>query len=162
SENVRERIERLYHRSAEVIYPPVDYDFYSAPVPSTTSGTNGGDDFYLIVTALAPYKRVELALEAVQKLNRPLVVIGEGQQSRACRQCAGNNVLLLGWLSNEELRRYSGRARSVLFPGEEDFGIVPLEAMAAGCPVIALGKGGALETVVAGETGLFFETPTVP
>lgn len=158
SENVRTRIRRIYQRDAEVVYPPVDTDFYAAePLLSASEKS----DFYLIVSALAPYKRLDLALDACAKRGKRLVIIGEGQESAALRARAGANVEFRGWGSGRELRDYYRRARALLFPGEEDFGIVPLEAMAAGCPVIALGKGGALETVVEGESGFFFQDPTV-
>jgi glycosyltransferase involved in cell wall biosynthesis len=158
SENVRGRIQRLYHRDAQVIYPPVDYDFYAAePVFNAAEKS----DFYLVVSALAPYKRIDLAVEACRRLKKKLVVIGDGQESRALRALAGPDVQFLGWRSGLELRDYYRRAKGLLFPGEEDFGIVPLEAMAAGCPVLAFGKGGALETVVHGETGFFFQDLTV-
>ena len=155
SENVRERIRRLYHREASVIYPPADVEFYSQGRADRNT-----DPFYLIVSALAPYKRVEVALEAFRRLGKKLVIIGEGQESRVLRQKAGEHVQFLGWRSNEELRTYYQTARALIFPGEEDFGIVPVEAMAVGCPVIAFKKGGALETVVENKTGIFFDSST--
>ncbi len=162
SENVSERIKRIYWRNSVVIYPPVDYEFYSKDVRSPTSdvGRRTSDGFYLIVSALAPYKNVDVALEAFRRLGKRLVIIGEGQESQKLKHSAGPHIEFLGWRANEELRSYYQSARALVFPGEEDFGIVPVEAMAAGCPVIALGKGGALETVIEGKTGVFFETPT--
>jgi glycosyltransferase involved in cell wall biosynthesis len=158
SENVRDRIQRLYRRDAKVIYPPVDYDFYSTPASRPVPGER--EPFYLIVSALAPYKRVDIAIEAFRRMKKKLVVIGEGQESRALRACAGPGIEFLGWLTNPELRAYYQKARALLFPGEEDFGIVPLEAMSAGCPVIAYRKGGALETVEENKTGVFFDQQT--
>ena len=155
SKNVQERIKRLYHRESDVIYPPVDVEFYSKNSPQVR------EDFYLIVSALAPYKRVDIAIEAFRQMNKRLVIVGEGQESQALRRLAGPKTEFLGWRSNEELRSYYQLARALIFPGEEDFGIVPVEAMAAGCPVIALAKGGALETVQEGKTGLFFNQPSV-
>jgi glycosyltransferase involved in cell wall biosynthesis len=165
SENVRERIQRLYKRDATVLYPPVDVDFYGAQGPK--SDVRSPDlaprtsDFYLIVSALAPYKRLDIAIETFRRLNKKLVIIGEGQNSKALREQAGPLTEFRGWCSNDELRAAYQQAKALIFPGEEDFGIVPVEAMAAGCPVIAYRKGGALETVVEGQTGLFFDAQTV-
>ena len=157
SENVRQRIQTLYKRDAQVLYPPVDFDFFAAlPLLATKEKS----DFYLVVSALAPYKRIDLAIAACQQIGKKLVIIGDGQENRALRAVAGPHVQFLGWRSGDELRDYYRRAQGLLFPGEEDFGIVPLEAMAAGCPVIAFRKGGALETVIENETGLFFNEHT--
>lgn len=147
---VAERIFRIYHRDAEVIHPPVDTEFYSSvrriPV-----------EYYLFAGQLIPYKHPELAVEACRRLGRPLVVVGEGPMRPQLEElAAGGNVTFAGRVSDEALRRYYAGARALLFPGCEDFGIVPVEAQAAGTPVIALGRGGALETVRGGETGLFF------
>src|SRR5207249_4227534 len=125
-----------------------------------TEGEGKSEPFYLVVSALAPYKRVDIAIEAFRRLGKKLVVIGEGQDGKALRQGAGPNVEFRGWLSDEELRSHYQACRALIFPGEEDFGIVPVEAMAAGCPVIALLKGGALETVREDVTGVFFNEPT--
>jgi glycosyltransferase involved in cell wall biosynthesis len=157
SENVRARIRRIYHRDASVIYPPVDVDFYSVRASRSDAGRRTSDDFYLIVSALAPYKRVDIALEAFRRMNKKLIIIGEGQESRALKETCGPLAEFRGWLSDAELRSYYQRCRALLFPGEEDFGIVPLEAMAAGCPVIAYRKGGALETIAENRTGVFFD-----
>ncbi|HAK95369.1 MAG TPA: glycosyltransferase family 4 protein [Planctomycetes bacterium] len=156
--NVRDRLLRCYGRDAAVIHPPVDTEFYRPrDVPR--------EDFYLWVGALAPYKRIDLALEAFRGLDRRLIVIGSGQCERRARAAAPPNVQFLGWQPDEVLGESYCRARALIFPGEEDFGIVPLEAQACGCPVIAYGKGGALETVIdaaAGgreATGVFFGEP---
>ncbi len=156
--NVRDRLLRCYGRDAAVIYPPVDTDSYRPhDVPR--------EDFYLWVGALAPYKRIDLALAAFRGLDRRLVVIGSGQCERRARATAPPNVQFLGWQPDQVLKDYYCRARALIFPGEEDFGIVPLEAQACGCPVVAYGKGGALETVIdaaagGGEaTGVFFREP---
>src|SRR5258708_26901229 len=119
------------------------------------------DPFYLMVSALAPYKRVDIAMEDFRRLGKRLVIIGEGQDSQALRRAAGKNVEFRGWLSNEDLRLHYQTCEALIFPGEEDFGIVPVEAMAAGCPIIALRKGGVLETVAEGKTGFFFNDPTM-
>lgn len=147
---VAERIRRIYHRDSVVIHPPVDCTFFS-------EGTYDKKDYYLFVGQLIPYKRPDLALEACRRLGRKLVIAGEGNMAEELQKHAGNNVEFTGYVSGERLRRYYAEARALLFPGVEDFGIVPLEAQAAGTPVIALGAGGALETVLPGKTGLFFD-----
>jgi glycosyltransferase involved in cell wall biosynthesis len=158
SRTVRDRIRECYGRDSVVICPPVDTDFYTpAAVPR--------EDFYLVVSALAPYKRFDLAVEACSRLGRKLVVIGTGQDAAKLRASAGPGVAFLGWQPDEVIRDHLRRARALLFPGEEDFGIVPLEAQACGCPVIALGRGGATETVrapgeAADPTGVFFGEQT--
>jgi glycosyltransferase involved in cell wall biosynthesis len=140
SRTVQDRIRECYGRDSVIIYPPVDTDFYTpAAVPR--------EDFYLVVSALAPYKRFDLAIEACTRLGRKLKVIGSGQDARKLRATAGPGVEFLGWQSDEAIRDHLRRAKALLFPGEEDFGIVPLEAQACGCPVIAFGRGGATETV---------------
>jgi len=153
SENVRQRIQRHYHRDSTVIYPPVDTRAFSL---------NGRPrkDFFLMVTAFAPYKRIEVAIEAFNKLGLPLLIAGRGQEHDKLSSLAGPHVKLLGWVPDGALKVLYQEARALIFPGEEDFGMVPVEAQACGCPVIALGKGGALESVVQGQTGLFFREPT--
>ena len=159
SRHVATRIDRCYGRSAAVIYPPVDVQRFDV--------AEGDDDgFYLIVSALAPYKRLDLALQAAGRLDRRLLVVGTGPEERRLRALAGPGVELLGHRSDDEIAELYRRCRAVLFPGLEDFGIVPVEAMAAGRPVIAFAAGGALETVVppGGDrppTGLFFHAQTV-
>lgn len=141
SHHVRKRIQNFYNLSAEVIYPPVDTDFYS-PTGEPS------EDFFLMVSAFAPYKRLDLAVEAFNELGYPLKIIGEGQESKSLQQKASNNIEFLGWLSDEEIRSHYARCRAFIFPGEEDFGITPLEAQAMGRPVIAYSQGGVLETVI--------------
>jgi glycosyltransferase involved in cell wall biosynthesis len=158
SNTVRDRIRDCYDRDATVIYPPVDTDFYT---PSHQSR----EDFYLVVSALAPYKRFDLAIDACTRLGKKLVVIGSGQQAAKLKAAAGPNVSFLGWQSDESIRDHLRRAKALLFPGEEDFGIVPLEAHACGCPVIGFARGGLTETVkplgtVAEPTGVFFAEQT--
>jgi glycosyltransferase involved in cell wall biosynthesis len=155
---VQRRIRDCYGRDSLVIYPPVDTDFYT-PAPVLRQ------EHYLVVSAFAPYKRIDLAIEACQRLGRKLVVIGTGQAENKLRAAAGPEVTFLGWQSNEAIRDQMRRCRALLFPGVEDFGIVPVEAMACGTPVIALGQGGATETVVPPggrrpPTGLWFENQT--
>jgi len=158
SETVRARIRDCYGRDADVIYPPVDTDFY-------TPGSESREDFYLVVSALAPYKRFDLAVEACRKLGRKLVVIGSGQHAVKLRANAGPHVTFLGWQPDAVIRDHLRRAKALLFPGEEDFGIVPLEAQACGCPVIGFGRGGLTETVrplggATEPTGVFFAEQT--
>ncbi|HVK15867.1 MAG TPA: glycosyltransferase [Fimbriiglobus sp.] len=158
SETIRKRIRECYDRDSVVIYPPVDTDFYApAAVPR--------EDYYLVVSALAPYKRFDLAVEACNRLGRKLVVIGKGQEEAKLRTLAGATVTFLGWQPDEVIRDHYRRCRAVLFPAEEDFGIVPVEAQACGAPVIALGRGGATETVrplgaTAEPGGVFFAAQT--
>lgn len=153
SQHIRKRIRACYGRDSEVIYPPVDTRFY---VPEHRTQA---EDFYLVVSALTPYKRIDLAVQATKKLKKKLVVIGEGPERKRLEAMAGEGTVFLGWQPDEVLRDHYRRARALLFPGEEDFGIVPAEMQSAGGFVIAYGKGGALETVMDRETGLFFNEP---
>jgi glycosyltransferase involved in cell wall biosynthesis len=154
SHHVQQRIERFYGREADVVYPPVDTD-------RCTPDPNGGHDGYdLIVSALVPYKRVDLAVRTYTELGYPLRVIGTGTEFERLRAVAGANIQFTGWLSDDDILAAYRRCRFLVFPGEEDFGIVPVEAQACGKPVLAYAKGGALETVVATETGVFFDEQT--
>jgi glycosyltransferase involved in cell wall biosynthesis len=144
SETVRERIARCYGRDSRVIQPPVDTEFYT---PDGAPRTARRDGPYLVVSALVPYKRLDLAVTACSFLGRPLVVIGEGPERARLERLAGPHVTFLGWQPDEVIRDHYRRCKALLFPGEEDFGIVPVEALACGAPVIALGRGGAAETV---------------
>ena len=158
SKTIQQRILECYGRDSIVIYPPVDTDFYTpADVPR--------EDFYLVVSALAPYKRFDLAVDACRKLGKRLVVIGSGQESAKLQAGAGPTTTFLGWQPDDVIRDHFRRCVAVLFPAEEDFGIVPVEAQACGTPVIAFGKGGATETIRGlgelGPTGLFFTEQTV-
>lgn len=158
SRNVAARIHKHYRRDADVIYPPVD----------TAAGyiSDRVDDYYLVVTRLVDYKRVDIAIDACRKLGRRLRIVGDGPQFSALKKRAGKFVELLGHLSDGELREQYAHCRALLLPAEEDFGIVPIEAQSFGRPVIALGRGGALESVIgpfAGDevvphssTGMFF------
>lgn len=139
SANIAERIARHYGRTAEVVGVPVDLSRF---VPQ-----DGPREYDLVVGAFAPNKRVDLALEACRHLGRRLLVVGSGQETKRLLPLAGPQTEFLGWVDNAEVARLCAGARSLLFPGEEDMGIVPVEAMASGCPVVAFGKGGALESV---------------
>ena len=141
SRHVQKKIKDYYQRESTVITPPVNTRFYSPTGEAR-------EDFFLMVGALSPYKRVDLAVEAFNKLGYPLKVIGEGPEGATLRKMAASNVEFLGFIGGEQVRFHYARCRALVFPGEEDFGIVPLEAQAMGCPVIALGRGGALETVI--------------
>jgi len=156
SQTVRRRIKECYSRESAVVYPPVDTDFFCPDqVPR--------EKFYLVVSAFAPYKRIDLAVEACTRLKRELVVIGTGQDEKRLRLIGGPTVRFLGWQSNNTIRDHMRRCSALLFPGEEDFGIVPVEAQGCGTPVIAFGRGGAAETIIAGPnaTGVLFEEQTV-
>jgi glycosyltransferase involved in cell wall biosynthesis len=151
---VARRIETYYRRTADIVNPFVDLDRFTLH-----DGKRG--DYYLVVSAFAPYKRVDLAIEACQRLGRRLVVVGDGQDAGRLRRLGGKTTEFLGNRPDSELPALYAGARALLFPGVEDFGITPLEAMASGTPVIAYGIGGVLDTVLDGKTGLFFRKQTV-
>lgn len=155
SHNVARRIRKFYRRDSAVIHPPIETSRYSPVGPQDVS------DYFLVVSRLVGYKRVDLAVQACSRLGLPLKVIGGGPEETALRRLAGPTVEFLGHLpDNEVAARYSS-CRALIFAGEEDFGLTPLEAMASGRPVVAFGAGGALETVVDGRTGIFFGEQTV-
>jgi glycosyltransferase involved in cell wall biosynthesis len=194
SRTVARRIAESYGRPSRVIYPPVDTRFYTPAADWTAERAGPGDNgkseignsagwlgssaaspqqstafwqdpYYLCVSALVPYKRIDLAIEACNRLRRRLVVIGSGPEERRLRRLAGPTVTLAGWRTNGEIREHLCRARALLFPANEDFGIVPLECQACGTPVIAFGQGGATETVLPADqirqgTGIFFDRQT--
>jgi len=140
SAHVQQRILRYYNRTSEVIPPPVEAQrFALAPEQG---------DYYLIVTALAPYKRIDLAIRAFNRMQKPLVIVGTGPLKAELQKRSGETITWLGWQSLEDLKRLYAGCRAFIFPGEEDAGITPLEAQACGRPVVAFGRGGALETVV--------------
>jgi glycosyltransferase involved in cell wall biosynthesis len=155
SQFVADRIRRFYDRDAEVIHPFVDEAFLGAPLGVRREA------FHIVVSALVPYKRVELAIDAAEATGRTLVVIGGGPMLDALRRRAGPNVQFLGNVSREVIIERLSAARSLILPGVEDFGITPLEAMALGTPVVALGEGGVRDSVVPGVTGIFFDAPAV-
>jgi len=152
---VAERIQKYYRRDAMVIPPPVEVSRFSFD-PAIKA-----EDYFLIISRLIPYKRIDLAIEACNRLRLPLVIIGDGRDLERLKRLAGPTIRFLGRLSDQEVLHYYARCRALLFPGEEDFGITPLEAQACGRPVIAYGSGGALASVVEGITGVFFYEQTV-
>ena len=158
SKEVQRRIELYWRRPSQVIHPPID-DFWlqsrvtSNQLPVTKS--------FLVVSTLVPYKRVDLAMEACNRLSIPLAIAGEGPDRSRLERMAGPTVTFRGFVPNEELRNLMASATALILPGDEDFGLVTLEAMACGTPVIAYRSGGALETIIEGKTGAFFREPTV-
>ena len=156
SSYVARRIKKLYRREARVIHPPVDVSRYRTDSPR--------EEFYVTVSRFVPYKRLDLVIETFNKLGKPLVVIGDGPDRAALEQAAGPSIELVGYQPDTVISDYLARARGFVFAADEDFGIAPVEAQAAGCPAIAYGKGGALETVIGwpapGATGVFFDTQT--
>lgn len=149
SENVAKRIWKHYRREAVVIHPPVRCKLFNI--------SDIDEDYFLIVSRLQEYKKIDLAVEAFNELGFPLVIIGDGPDRKKLETMAKSNIKFLGRESDEVIKEHYAKCRAFIFPGEEDFGITPLEAMASGRPVIAYGKGGALETVVKGKTGIFFD-----
>jgi glycosyltransferase involved in cell wall biosynthesis len=149
------RIRRYYGRESEVVWPPVDVGAFQ-PV-----GVDERGDYMLMVGELTAYKRPDLAVEAFNRMRRKLVVIGGGEMLDRIRRIAGPTVTVLGRSPFAELRHHYARCQALIFPGEEDFGIVPVEAMASGRPVIAYGRGGAMETVVPGVSGILFDEQSV-
>ena len=161
SQNVRRRIQKHYRRDAEVIYPPADTGYFELGKDQ--------DDYFLVVSALVPYKRIDLAVTAFSELGSPLIIVGEGAERKKLMKMARANIKFIDWQSGSELIGYYQRCRALIFPGEEDFGIVPVEAQACGKPVIAFGKGGAIESVKgafpdqdisSSHTGVFFHPQT--
>jgi glycosyltransferase involved in cell wall biosynthesis len=161
SRHIAGKVQRFYHRDAEVLNPPADTEFFHPLAPDDAALLPPATERpYLVASALVSYKRVDLAIQAVRRVGGKLVIIGRGPERDRLEAIAGPETTFLGWASDADLRRHYQTCRAFLFPGEEDFGITPVEAMACGRPVIALGRGGALETVADGETGLFFHEQT--
>jgi glycosyltransferase involved in cell wall biosynthesis len=154
SRHVRKRIADFYERDADVVYPPVDTEKW-------TPGAQRDGKFDLIVSALVPYKRIDLAINAYNRLGFPLKIVGVGTDLRKMRASSSANIEFLEWQSDEKLLELYRNCRLLVFAGEEDFGIVPLEAQACGTPVVAFARGGLLETIQDGKTGIFFNEQTV-
>lgn len=152
SKNTRDRIKKYYNRESTVIYPPVDM----AKPGEDAAEKIPEKDYFLIVSRLSPYKKIQVAVEAFNKLELPLVVIGEGSERKRLEGMAGKNIRFLGFRKEHELAAYYKNCQAFIFPGEDDFGIAPCEAMSFGKPVLAYRKGGATETVIEGVTGEFF------
>ncbi len=153
SVNVQNRIKKYYGVNSDIIYPPVDIDRFRAKGKSS--------DYFLIVSTLTPYKKIDLAVQLFNKIGRRLVIIGDGPQRKYLENIAADNIDFLGFKDDDTVKEYMENCRAFIFPGEEDFGITPVEAMACGKPVLAYGKGGCTETVISGKTGEFFFETTV-
>lgn len=149
SKFVARRIKKYYQRDSVVINPPVNVDRFKV--------SNEIGDYYLIISRLRPYKKVDLAIQAFNKLGLPLYIIGRGEEEERLKKMAGPHIKFLGTVSDKEARNYLSHCRAFIHPQEEDFGITPVESMASGRPVIAFGSGGALETVINGKTGVHFD-----
>lgn len=153
SKTVQGRIRKYYRKEAEVIYPPVETERFEPHAKH--------EGYFLIVSTLTPYKRIDLAIELFNKIGKRLVIIGSGNDEARLKRLAGANIDFLGFKSDEVVKEYLENCRAFIFPGEEDFGIAPVEAMACGKPVLALRKGGLTETMIEGVTGQFFEEQSV-
>lgn len=156
---VRSRISAIYGRASSIVFPPVNVARFKAAEPESEPEPEIGD-YFLVVSRLVSYKRIDLAVEACTKMGAELVIIGDGPDRKKLEALAGPTVRFLGRLPDEQVVRYMRRCRALIFPGVEDFGITPLEANACGRPVVAFRGGGALDTVVEGVTGEFFERQT--
>ena len=154
SKEIQRRVELYWRRESEVLYPPVDVSNFDV-------NKGNRDDYYVIASTLVAYKRIELAIEACNKLGKTLKIAGEGPHRKSLEKLAGPTIEFLGYVNQKDLAELLQKARAFIFPGYEDFGIAPIEAMSCGTPVIAFCKGGALETVIEGKTGEFFEESTV-
>ncbi len=152
SKHTQKRLQKYYRTDSKIIYPPVDINRFEAKKDHA--------GYFLIVSRLSPYKKVDLAVEAFNKLGLHLVIIGDGQQKKELMKMAHDNIEFLGFKPDDVTKEYYENCRGFIFCGEEDFGITPVEAMACGKPVVAFGKGGCLETIVEGVTGEFFNEPT--
>ncbi|WP_348814137.1 glycosyltransferase, partial [Flavobacterium maritimum] len=153
SEHIAQRIKKTYNKESVVIYPPVDVDFFTLEEQK--------EDYYLTASRMVPYKKTQLIVEAFNELpDLKLIVAGEGPELEKLQKIANSNIEFVGFVENKKLRSLMQKAKAFVFAAEEDFGIIPVEAQACGTPVIALKKGGTLETVLEKETGIFFEEQT--
>lgn len=150
--NMKERVKNIYGRESEIVYPPIEVDSFK--IAEKTGG------FYLLVSRLLPHKRIDVAISAFNKLKKPLIIVGIGPAYKWLKSISSPSIKFYGSTDDETLKRLYSTSEALIFPQEEDFGIVPLECMASGRPVIAYGKGGALETVIQNETGIFFYQQT--
>jgi len=153
SKNVSDRIEKYYQKKSKIICPPVSID-------KITPSDNVPDDYYVVISRLEPYKKVDLAISGFNQSGRSLVIIGTGSDETRLKRMAKNNIEFLGWQSDTAVYEYLRNGKALIFAGEEDFGLTPVESMACGRPVIALKRGGTLETVIEGKTGVFFDQET--
>jgi glycosyltransferase involved in cell wall biosynthesis len=156
SQNIKLKIRKFYNCAADVIYPPVDTSRFQL--------SHRRGKYFLIISAFVPYKRIDLAVEGFKRTGEKLIIVGKGPDAKRLKKLAAPNIEFVGWQSDEELNELYAGCKAVVFPGEEDFGIVPVEAMACGRPVIAFAKGGATETVVdtpSLKTGITFQEQTV-
>ncbi|MBP9770754.1 glycosyltransferase [Candidatus Gracilibacteria bacterium] len=153
SMNVQQRLKKYYQEESEIIYPPVNVERFRA--------TGHSENYFLIVSTLTPYKKIDLAVQLFNKIGHKLVIIGDGPHRKYLENIAGENIEFLGFKDDRTVKEYMENCRALIFPGEEDFGITPVEAMACGKPVLAYGKGGVTESVISGKTGEFFFEPNV-
>ncbi len=163
SQYVARRIALYYNRESTLVYPPVDTEYYApdAASPPPSEPSVSASPHFLVVSALVPYKRVDLAMMAARRAGVRLTVVGSGPERQALERLTGDGIELAGWRSDDEIRTLYRSCTAAILPGEEDFGIVPVEAQACGRPVVAFGRGGALDTVIDGETGVLFGEGTV-
>lgn len=152
---VKRRIEKFYRRDSEVIFPPVAFSEFAA------ARTDAPGEYYLAAGELVGYKRFDLAVDAFTRLNKRLLIVGDGEQRKDLQRRAGPSVEFLGRVDFSELKQHFAACKALIFPGAEDFGMIPVEVMASGRPVIAYGKGGALDTIIDGATGLLFQDQSI-
>jgi glycosyltransferase involved in cell wall biosynthesis len=153
SKHVQNRLRKYYRVDSDIVYPPTHVEEFSPHFGLP-------EDYYIIISRLSAYKKIDLAIEAFNETKDNLIIIGVGEDEKRLKRLANNNIEFLGWQSDEASREYLRYAKALIFPGEEDFGLTPVEAMASGRPVIAYNKGGVTETVRDGKDGVFFDQPT--
>ncbi len=160
SKTVKKRIKKYYHRESQIIYPSVDTNKFWPKDKKQDQPSVPFNNYYLVVSRLVAYKRIDLAVQAFNSLKKKLVIIGEGEEKERLQKIARENIYFVGQLTDEELLSYYQSCRALIFPGKEDFGLVSLEAQATGKPVIAYNKGGIAETLIHGKTGWLYSKPT--
>lgn len=156
SKEIQKRVTNYYQKKSEVIYPPINYSFFNQ-IHQPKKG-----DYYLVVSRLVPYKRIDIAIEAFNQLNKHLIIVGTGSEEKELKKIAKDNIEFTGVIDDSTLRKYYAKAQALIFPQVEDFGLTPLEAAATGTPTLAFGSGGVVETVTDLYTGLFFSDQTAP